>query len=91
MLVRRTDGWLTASLGDELVMMNANNRHYIELSEIGARIWELIATPQPIDTICDRLGREFDVSPATCRAEVRSFVNELVKHGVVTLDPPSAA
>lgn len=91
MRVRRADGWRTVTLGDELVMMNADSRHYIALSEIGARIWELIATPQPIDAICDRLRREFNVARDTCRAEVQTFVKELVKHGVASLDPPSIA
>ena len=89
--VRRADGWLTATLGDELVMMNAASRHYIKLSDIGARIWQLMVTPQPVDVICARLGQEFDVAPETCRAEVQTFVNELVKHGVAALDPPSVA
>jgi uncharacterized protein YpbB len=51
----------------------------------------LIETPQDVDAVCARLLDEFEVAPEICRAEVESFLNELVKHGAIALDPPSAA
>ena len=48
MMVRRKDGWLSAKVGDELVMMSAEKGNYIGLSDVGARIWELLrASPPP--------------------------------------------
>ncbi len=78
-------------MGDELVMMSAAKGNYIGLSEVGARIWELIATPQELDAVCARLQEEYDVTPEVCRAEVDTFLKELVKHGAIALDPPPAA
>jgi hypothetical protein len=92
MMVRKQGDWLAARVGDELVMMSAEQGNYIGLSEVGARIWELIETPQELDAICTQLQAEYDsVTPETCRAEVETFLNELVKHGAVALDPPPAA
>lgn len=91
MLVRKQGDWLAAKVGEELVMMSAEKGNYIGLNEIGARIWELIETPQDIDAVCARLQTEYDVAPAACRAEVETFLNELVKHGAIALDPPPAA
>ena len=91
MMVRKQGDWLAAKVGDELVMMSAEKGNYIGLSEVGARIWELIDTPQEVDAVCAQLQNEYDVAPETCRAEVESFLNELVQHGAVALDPPSAA
>jgi hypothetical protein len=91
MVVRKQGDWLAAKVGDELVMMSAEKGNYIGLSEIGARIWELIETPQPVDTVCARLQEEYEVTPEACRVEVESFLNELVKHGAVALDPSAAA
>jgi hypothetical protein len=34
---------------------------------------------------------EFEVAPDVCRAEVETFLNELVKHGAIALDPAPAA
>jgi hypothetical protein len=92
MMVRKQGDWLAAKVGDELVMMSAEKGNYIGLSEVGARIWELIETPQDVDAICAQLQDEYDgVTPEGCRAEVETFLNELVKHGAIALDPPPAA
>jgi hypothetical protein len=90
-IVRKQGDWLSATVGDELVMMSAERGNYIGLSEVGARIWELIDTPQRIDAVCAQLENEFEVTPEVCRAEVETFLNELVKHGAIALDPPPAA
>ncbi|HVZ52480.1 MAG TPA: PqqD family peptide modification chaperone [Pseudolabrys sp.] len=90
MIVRKQGDWLAAKVGDELVMMSAEKGNYIGLSEVGARIWELIDTPQDVDVVCSTLLDEYDVSPDACRAEVEQFLDELVKHGAIALDPPPA-
>jgi hypothetical protein len=89
-IVRKKGDWLAAKVGDELVMMSAESGNYIGLSEVGARVWELIETPKDIDAVCAALQREFEVEPEVCRAEVESFVGELVKHNAIALDPPAA-
>jgi hypothetical protein len=71
-------------------MMSVDKGDYVGLSEVGARIWELIDTPQELETLCSKLQEEFDVSNETCRADVEAFLKELVKHGAISLDPASA-
>jgi len=87
MKVERKGDWLSARVGDELVMMSAASGYYIGLSEVGARIWELIAEPMELDELCAQLGREFDVLPQTCRAEVRAFLDDLAAQQAAALDP----
>jgi len=86
MMIHRDGDWLAARVGDELVMMSAAKGNYIGLSEVGARIWELIETPRTIDSLCDALVAEYDVDPAACRAEVDTFLTTLGEHGAVRLD-----
>jgi len=90
MLISRQGDWLSAKVGDELVMMSAEKGNYIGLSEVGARVWEIIETPHDFDAVCAQLEQEYDVTPDVCRAEVETFLNELVKHGAIALDPSSA-
>ena len=87
MVLHRKGDWLAAKVGDELVMMSAESGNYIGLSEVGARVWELIETPQDIEAVCAALQREFEVEPEVCRAEVESFVGDLVKYDAVALEP----
>jgi hypothetical protein len=91
MIVKKQGDWLSAKVGDELVMMSAEKGNYIGLSEVGARIWELIEKPQEFEALCGQLEEEFDVTPEICRAEVTDFLNVLVQHGAVAFDPPPAA
>jgi hypothetical protein len=91
MIVRRQGDWLSAKVGDELVMMSTEKVNYIGLTEVGARIWQMLDTPRDVDAICAQLLKEYDIAPDACRAEIDVFLNELVKHGAVALDPPPAA
>jgi hypothetical protein len=91
-IIARKGDWLAAKIGDELVMMSVAKGNYIGLSDVGARIWELMETPLEMDALCARLEAEYAVTPATCRAEVEAFLAELVEHGAASLDaaaPPA--
>lgn len=86
MMLRKSDGWLTAKVGSELVMMSTQKGSYIGLSEVGARVWELMETTPDFEAICAQLDREFDVAPEVCRAEVKAFVDDLVQQGAVAIE-----
>lgn len=91
MMVRRRGDWLIAKVGDEFVMMSRQKVHHIGITEVSARIWELIETPREVEAVCAQLRREYAIPPDVCRAEVEAFLNELVQHGAVALDRPTAA
>lgn len=91
MVIQKQGDWLAAKVGDEIVMMSAEKGNYIGLNSVGARIWELIETPQNVDAVCERLTEEFDVAPDVCRAEVQDFLDVLVSHGAITLEPQPTA
>ncbi len=86
MKIARSGDWLTARVGDELVMMSAQLGTYLGLSEVGARVWELLDTDADLDRICEALEREFDVAPDVCRAEVETFVDQMAGQGLVTIE-----
>lgn len=86
MMIHRDGDWLAAKVGSELVMMSAAKGNYIGLSEVGARIWELIEAPRTIESLCDALIAEYAVDPETCRAEVDAFLATLARHNAVRID-----
>ncbi|HEX3918954.1 MAG TPA: PqqD family protein [Caulobacteraceae bacterium] len=83
-MIKRSQGWLAAQVGDELVMMSAESGSYIGLNNVGARVRELLEAPADFSQICATLTGEFDVSEDTCRAEVESFLADLEKRGAIT-------
>ena len=90
-MISRAGDWLSANVGEELIMMSAEKGTYIGLTHVGARIWEMIESPLSVEEVCRQLVREFDVAADVCRAEVEAFLNELVTHGAATLRPSRAA
>jgi hypothetical protein len=87
----RKEGWLSAHVGQELVMMSAGSGAYLGLNEIGARVWELIDTPMELPQICAALANEFETTAEACRAEVEAFLAELEARGAVTKSHGAAA
>jgi len=87
-LIRRNGDWLSARVGDEIMMMSAEKGNYLGLSEVGARIWELIETPRDMESLCAVLQQEFEVDAETCRADVGAFVADMGKHGAIAVDQP---
>ena len=87
MTVRRQGLWLSAQVGGEMVMMSTERGTYLGLSDIGARIWELIERPRSVDELCAELVKEFEVTDAVCRADVNALLNDLAAQGAVALMP----
>lgn len=91
MIVRQQGDWLVAKVGDERVMMSRERVKHIGITEVGARIWVLIETPQEADAICAQLRKEYAITAEACRAEVESFLKELLEYGAVRLDTEPVA
>lgn len=90
-MIRRAGQWMTAQVGDELLMMSPEHERYIGLTEVGAHIWSLLETPLSLDELCTRLYAEFDATESQIRTESEDFLKELARHGAITLDPPAAS
>lgn len=86
MIVKRDD-LLSANVGEERVVMDVDCGVYISLDAVGARVWDLLDETQDLDALLDRITDEFDVSSETCRMEVTQFIDELVRHGAVSVTP----
>ena len=86
MKIARAGEWMTARVDYELIMMSAEKGLYLGLSEVGARVWELLETESDLDGICEALQGEFEVAPEVCRAEVETFARQMADQGLVTID-----
>jgi hypothetical protein len=85
-MIHRAGDWLTAQLGDDLVMMSAAQGRYLRLSEVGARVWELLEEPRSRDDLHATLIDEYDVAPEECRRAIDDFLTTLVSRRAVRID-----
>ena len=83
-VLRRNGEILHASVStEEAVMMSVAAGKYYGLNAVGARIWELLETPQSIAQLCAQIEDEFDVDATTCETTVLKFAGDLVDNGIV--------
>ncbi len=53
------------------------------LNEVGARIWEVLATPRSLEELRALVVAEFDVGAAEAERDLREFLDELGSIGAV--------
>jgi hypothetical protein len=85
-MIHRDGDWLTAQVGDELVMMSAAQGNYLRLSAVGARVWELLEEPRTRDDLHATLIAEYDVAPETCRQAIDDFLATLADRRAIRVD-----
>lgn len=76
---------LATELGEDVVILNLGDGIYYSLDEVGARIWQMLASPVTLRTICDTIEAEYDVARAECEQDVRALVGTLASRGLVDL------
>lgn len=81
--VVRSDDFITSTIESDLVMMSLEKGAYYSLDTIGSHIWENIAEPITVDTLCQKLTDQFEVDAGQCQTDVLDFLNDLLKENMV--------
>lgn len=86
-VLARSDGMIDAQIAGELVGLHLESGNCYGFNATATRIWAIIETPTRFGDLCAALTAAFDVDDETCRRDVGQLVDELVREGLVTLDP----
>lgn len=81
--VVRSEDFITSTIDNDLVMMSLEKGAYYSLDTIGSHIWENIAEPITVDTLCQKLMGHFEVDAGQCQTDVLDFLNDLLKEDMV--------
>ncbi|MFN0182030.1 MAG: PqqD family peptide modification chaperone [Gemmatimonadales bacterium] len=73
----RNDEPVAVEVDRTVVMMSLAQGMYYGLEGPGPRIWELLAEPRTIESLCQALTTEFEVDAETCFNDVIAFVTEM--------------
>jgi hypothetical protein len=74
-----------ARINDEIVMLDVERGLYLNLNEVGSRIWQLIDGRAAIGDICKKLGAEYTVDAATCEREVIGLIERMRNADIVEI------
>ena len=76
-------------LGQETVLLNYELGNYYELNEVGGFIWSLLQNKKSLSVqeIQASVLEEFDVEPAVCEQELTTFLDNLLREKLITIEP----
>jgi len=76
---------LSCDLDGEAAILNLKNGVYYGLDPVGARIWNLIQNPTPVDTIVETLLDEYDVDAGRCREDIVGLLRQLAAQKLIEI------
>jgi len=80
------------TLGDDTLIMSTLDSTIFMLNSVGTTIWNAVDGATPLSRIIDEKVRtEFDVSDEQAMADAMEFVDELVKHGILSVSESPVA
>lgn len=74
---------LFSNLGEESVVLSIKSGKYYGLNTVGTTIWQALENPISFREIQQILMREYDVNAEDCAKELNSFLENLIKEGLV--------
>ena len=77
---------LASALDGETILLHMTSGLYYGLNEVGARIWELLQTPQTLGQLSDRLLEEYDVDRTQCLQDVSKILQDLHNAQLIQID-----
>lgn len=66
-------------IGDEAVLLSAEDSSVHSLDAVGTRIWELCDGEKTVNEIVDQVVSEFEVDRETAEKDVVEFIEELMQ------------
>ena len=80
----RNNNTVCGRLHNELVMMDIKRGKYYSLNQVATHIWDMLDQPQSIENICAKLLTEFQVQEEQCYTDVKNYLTEMQKKGLVS-------
>ena len=74
---------LFSNLNDEAVILSLKNGKYYGLNAVGGSIWGAIQERRTLEQIETIIMSEYDVDSATCRNEVRTFLETMLAEELI--------
>ena len=78
-------------LQGESVVLNLDSEWYVGLDEVGTRMWEVLVECQDVEAATQSLLDEYEVEESRLRADVETFIGELLERDLIELKDSTPA
>ena len=82
-IVRASSRQASTQLEGEVVILGLAAGEYFSLTEVGSRIWELVAAPVAVHELCRQLQDEYAVTAEQCEGETLALLQQLHEAGLL--------
>ncbi len=76
-ILQRSKSIISSEIDGETVMMDSEFSNYYGLKRIGTHIWRLLENELSVQSICEALTSEYDVSYEQCLEDILPFLEVL--------------
>ena len=83
-IYKRSSEVVAATVGEKAFLLHISDWIYLELNEIGRRIWELLDEGKTVPQVVDKLEEEFAVERELCTSDTAELLNTLEEKHFVT-------
>ena len=87
--LRRNSDIIAAGIAEQTVLLNPKDWTYVSFNETAERIWEALDEPRSVESVVERLMRDYAVDRSTCEREVAAFVSDMAGRGFVVIEAAS--
>lgn len=84
-IVQRIGKVVFSRLDDELLAIDAEASECFSLNQTAGQVWEMLAQPVSVATICSRLCQEYAVEAAVCEREIVTLLQALQQAGLISV------
>lgn len=74
---------LARELAGEILVLDLRSSLYFGMTDVAARVWQLIEQQQTRDAIVQILAAEFDAAPDVIAVDVDAFLEDLLTRGLL--------
>ncbi len=77
-VVNQPEGFVSADLDGETVLMSIEEGTYFGFDKILSRIWEDLKTPIRVSDLVDKLLENYDVEREECETDMLKVLNDMI-------------
>lgn len=74
---------VSTELQEETIILGLNDGYYFGLSDVGARVWQLLQEPRVVLELRDTLAEEYDVDADRCFHDLVELLQDFAERGLV--------
>jgi hypothetical protein len=74
---------LARELAGEILVLDLRTSLYFGMTDVAARVWQLVEQQNTRDVIVETLAKEFDAAPEVIATDVDTFLEDLLTRGLL--------